>query len=50
MEVDLQLKRIDLTTIYYSVVVVHELIGHGPLYVDVIEMVGNVIRIAWRKH
>ena len=37
-------------TIYCSAVAVHALIGHGRLYVDVIEVVGNVTRIAWRKH
>ena len=49
-EVDLQPKKTDLTTIYYSAVAVHALIGLGRLYVDVIEMAGNVTRIAWRKH
>jgi hypothetical protein len=50
VEVDLLPKKTDLTTIYYSAVAVPTLIGHGRLYVDVIEVAGNVTRIAWRKH
>ena len=50
VEADLQSKKTDLTTIYYSAVAVLALIGHGRPYVNVIEVVGNVIRIAWRMH
>jgi hypothetical protein len=50
VEVGLQLQRTGLTTIYYSAVAAPALIGHGRLYVGVIEMVGNVTRIAWKKH
>ena len=48
VEVDLQRKKTNLTTIYCSAVAVHALIGHGRLCVDVIEVAGNVTRIAWR--
>ena len=50
VEVDLQPKKIELTIIYCSAVAVRTSIGHGRLYVDVIEVVGSVTRIAWRKH
>ena len=46
VEVDLQPKRTNLTTIYCSAVAVHALIGHGRLCVIVIEVVGNVTRTA----
>ena len=50
VEVGLQLQKTGLTTIYYSAVAAPASIGHGRLYVGVIEMVGNVTRIAWKKH
>jgi len=49
-EVGLRLNKTNLTTICYSAVAVRALVGHGPLYVTVIEVVGNVTRIAWKKH
>ena len=50
VEVGLQPRKTGLTTICYSVVVAHALIGHGRRCVIVIEVVGNATRIAWSKH
>ena len=50
VEVGLRPKKTGLTTIYCSAVAVRALTGHGRLSVDVIEVVGNVTRIAWRQH